>query len=344
MAKESRRYKLLIAVMVLASVMVWLFGFFGTIHLLSYTRIHKGDKLRHVNIAFPEWAGYAPLYLAKDKGFFKEEGLDVTLINEQVDSARRDAFIAGMLDFEAGTLDLLIAKKGLDAPITAVMIIDESLGSDGIVAVKEIKSLEDLIGKKVALTPEDVNELFLYYVLRERGLSPDKIIPVPRRSQHVTDDFLAGEADAVVAWEPFLSNALKKPGSHILATSADFPGVIVDTLNARNDLIKNEPQVVRGVMRAWFKAVKYYREHPAEASSIIAKYYGTSPERYREDIKGLKWVDYKEQADPIRYDNMAKMFGIISDRKLERGKILSSPALEETLDLSLLEGLYETGN
>ncbi len=48
--------------------------------------------LERVSIAFQKWVGYGPLYLAQEKGFFKEEGIELVFIDEQLDSARRDAF------------------------------------------------------------------------------------------------------------------------------------------------------------------------------------------------------------------------------------------------------------
>jgi len=58
-----------------------------------------------------EWVGYGLLYLAREKEFFKEEGIELVFVDEQLDSARRDAFKQGMLDCEAGTIDLLVAKR-----------------------------------------------------------------------------------------------------------------------------------------------------------------------------------------------------------------------------------------
>ncbi len=96
-------------------------------------------KLEKINIAFQEWIGYGLFYLAQEKEFFKEEGMELVFIDEQLDSARRDAFNQGMLDCEAGTMDLLVTKRAQDTPVVAVMEIDHSVGSNGIVATEDIK-------------------------------------------------------------------------------------------------------------------------------------------------------------------------------------------------------------
>jgi len=59
------------------------------------------------------------------------------------------------LKYDAGTIDLLISKRSQDTPIVAVLEIDHSLGSDGIVVTEKITTVEDLIGKKVAFARDD---------------------------------------------------------------------------------------------------------------------------------------------------------------------------------------------
>lgn len=72
---------------------IWIF------YLISAILFFPGCKqrpeeadLERVSIAFQEWVGFGPLYLAREKGFFKEEGIGLVFIDEHLDSARRDAF------------------------------------------------------------------------------------------------------------------------------------------------------------------------------------------------------------------------------------------------------------
>ena len=294
-----------------------------------------------VSIAFQKWVGYGPLYLAQEKGFFKEEGLELVFIDEQLDSARREAFKQGILDCEAGTIDLLVSKRAEDTPIVAVLEIDHSVGSDGIVAVEDIKKVEDLIGKKVAFARDDVGETFISYLFYKKGLSLDDITIVPRRPDDAWQVFLNGEVDAAVTWEPWLSKAAQTQGGHILVSTKDEPEIIIDTLNIRQDIVKNNPELVKGLMRGWYKAVTYCKEHPVEASEIIAKYYDVTPEEYREHITGLKWHSYQEQTDEDEVDEWFTTFNIISEIKFANGRIPRKPNAVMAIDRTSLEGLYE---
>jgi len=299
------------------------------------------EALTNVTIAFQSWVGYGPFYLAQEKGFCKEEGIELIFVYEQLDSARRDAFKQGMLDCEGGTIDLLVSKLAQGTPIVAVMEIDQSFGADAIVAAENIKKLEDLIGKRVALARDDVGETLLSVLFYENSLSLEGVIVVPRSPEKIAETFLAGEVDACVTWEPQVSEVLKRPGAHILASTKEHSDIIIDTLNVRRDLMESNPGLVKKVMRAWFKSLKYYSLHPDEASTVIAKYYRIAPEEYRRQVKGLKWDDYKIQADRSEYDRWATVFNAIADIKLASGRISQKPDASKHLNHTLMEKLYE---
>jgi NitT/TauT family transport system substrate-binding protein len=298
-------------------------------------------KLTSITIAFQEWVGYGLFYLADEKGFFKEEGIELVFVDEQSDLARRDAFKQGMLDCEAGTLDLLISKAAQDTPIVGVMKIDRSFGSDGIVAVGDIKKLEDLIGKRVALTRDNVGETFISALFHKNGLSLNNVIIVPEQPEEVSQAFLNGEADACVTWEPQLTKALKRPGSHILTSTKEHEAIIIDTLNVRRDLVENNPGLVKRLMRGWFKALDFYNEHPNEGSEIIAKYYKITPEQYRKQVEGLLWETFEKQEYFSKYKEWVKVFDEIAELKLANGRIPQKPDAAKFLNHTLLEKLYE---
>jgi NitT/TauT family transport system substrate-binding protein len=320
--------------------------FAGFIILFTAAACQREPKKvpRKLNIAFQEWVGYGPLYLANEKGFFKEEGINLVFIDEQLDSARRDAFKAGMLDCEAGTIDLLVSKRAQGVAITAVLELDRSLGADAIVASQDIKKLEDLIGRKVALARDDVGETFLSYLFRDAGFSLDKVDIVPKSPEEVAQAFLNGEADAAVTWEPFLSQALQRPGAHMLISTKDKPGIIIDTLNIRQDLIKDNPRLVKSLIRAWFRAVKYYKDHPLEASEIIARHYNITAAEYREKVKGLLWVDYNEQLDAAYLKNWIEVFKNIAEIKLMNKRLDALPDVQGAINQDLLKTAYENSH
>ncbi len=325
-------------------------GILLLVSLLVVSACGRGEPaaqtVERMSIVVQTWVGYGPLYLAADKGFFAEEGLELAFVHEELDAARRDAFKAGMLDAEAGTVDQLVSKRAFGAPVVAVAELDISLGGDAIVADESIRRLSDLVGKRVAFARDDVGETFLAFLLHESGLSLEQITIVPKAPDKAAQAFLDGTVDAAVTWEPWVTKALARKGAHVLASTKDEPGIIVDVLNVREDIVRDNPLLVKKLVRGWYKAVAYYRAHPDEASGIIAPYFGLTPEQYRTAVGGLHWPTYEEaRADFGTQDRPGRLFALfdtIALIKQDSRRIPSSPGAAQAFRPHILQTLYDS--
>src|SRR5436305_4364206 len=139
-----RSYIVLIAVLV------------ASICLLSCSSL----PLNTLTVGVLSWPGDGPLYIAEEKGFFKEEGIVVNLrLIESYDS-RRAALTAGSIDIDCNTLDqlLIYAGNGIDAKVFGIS--DFSNGGDAIIAKKEIRDLSELQGKTITYAEASPSEFF----------------------------------------------------------------------------------------------------------------------------------------------------------------------------------------
>ena len=118
-----------------------------------------------VKIAHSTWVGYGPLYIARDKGIFKKNGVDVELVLLEDPKERFPTLMADKIQMIASTVDtaLLYLKKPTD--FQYVVAIDDSNGGDGIVANKDIKTIADLKGQKVAVIVGLVSQFYLIVLL-----------------------------------------------------------------------------------------------------------------------------------------------------------------------------------
>ena len=104
----------------------------------------RAEPLR---IGYNIWVGLGPLFVAQEKGFFAEEGVEVELINMAIHEAMYAGLFAGQIDVSGATVDDMLPRFDPDQPYVCVMATDESLGADGIVANNDIRSIVDLKGK-----------------------------------------------------------------------------------------------------------------------------------------------------------------------------------------------------
>src|SRR5579883_48879 len=114
------------------------------------------------------WIGYGPWWIARDKGFFQKEGLNVNLITFQQDADLNAALASGKTqtaNIATHTSIKLILNTHLK--ITPVLILDDSEGADAMLGSAAIKSLSDLKGKTVAYEYGTTSDLLLHYALMQ---------------------------------------------------------------------------------------------------------------------------------------------------------------------------------
>ena len=99
-----------------------------------------------LTMASNPFVGLAPFYVAMDKGFFKDCGLDFSMVDFDDSSASCSALLAGKVDLAYTTLDAaIIAESQYEEDMLDVTaIVDESAGADGILVKNDINSIADL--------------------------------------------------------------------------------------------------------------------------------------------------------------------------------------------------------
>src|SRR5207248_702693 len=127
-------------------------------------------------------------------------------------------------------LDNVIIAQSNGLAMVVVGESDFSYGGDGIIATKNIKSIADLKGKRVACPEGLPSHFFLLHLLKQNNLGPKDIelVPADDGGQAATM-FASGRVDAAVTWDPWISQADKKTEGkgHVLITTRDAPGLIL---------------------------------------------------------------------------------------------------------------------
>jgi NitT/TauT family transport system substrate-binding protein len=245
-----------------------------------------------VSIAHSTWVGYGPLYIARDKGFFSKNGVDVDLIVIEDPKERFPTLMADKIQMIASTVDtaLLYMKKPDD--FQYVVAIDDSNGGDGIVANKDIKTVADLKGKSVAVNEGSVSDFYLNVLLSQEGLKESDLNVVNMTASDAGTAFVSKQVDAAVTWEPWLSRGKASEHGHLLVDSSTTPGLITDVLIAKTSWVADHKKDVAAIVKSWNEAVAYYREHPDESLEIMAKGVGgwlKDPKDFKETLTGIKF-------------------------------------------------------
>ena len=126
----------------------------------------------NIRILAPTWPGFAPVLVADDLGYFKDEGIDVDMKFEDDRSNVLAAMARGDIEVDMRTVGEHQGRPRDDnTPGIIIGTIDESLGGDGVIVDDTIQSVADLKGKTVAAEPNIPARLLLQLELKKAGLT-----------------------------------------------------------------------------------------------------------------------------------------------------------------------------
>ncbi|ADC89346.1 aliphatic sulfonates family ABC transporter, periplasmic ligand-binding protein [Thermocrinis albus DSM 14484] len=256
-----------------------------------------------IKLGVSDWPGWVAWYIAKEKGFFKSEGINVELVWFSTYSDSISAFASGQLDANSQTLSdtIPLASKGMK--IKVILVNDNSNGNDAIVAKNYIKTINDLRGKKVAVEVGAIDHFFLLYVLQKYGLTEKDVQIINMTTQDAAVALLEGKVDAAAVWEPWISRIVKSKQAHVLISSKDTPGLIPDILVVHEESLKKNYNEYVKLARVWFRTVEFIKNNPSEAASIMAKVLNIKKDDVLYMLKGIKFFGVQENALALYPEN-----------------------------------------
>lgn len=219
-------------------------------------------------------------YVAQDKGFFNEAGLDVT-INPGTGTVDVLKLVAsGRAQFGTGDLTatmITVAKEKL--PVTAVAAIHQRTVA-AIVALEGsgISKPADLVGKKIGDQPGSTNQVMFPVYAKAVGIDPAKVTFVPSAPPSLPQLLVSGQVDGIgqfVVGTPLIEAAAKDRKAVVLPYGDFVPDLYGNMLITSKDLAGRDPALVRKFSGALLKGLQYSIDHPDELGQILNKHQPT---------------------------------------------------------------------
>jgi len=249
------------------------------------------QDLPRVTVAMSGWTGFAPLSLADKAGLFKKRGVDVAIkFIPQKD--RHLAIASGDVQCAATTVETWIVWNANGVATKQVVQLDKSYGADGMVVRNSIAKIADLKGKTVAASAPGTAPYFtLAWMLKKNGLSVKDVTVVNLEPGPAAQAFIAGQNDAAMTYEPYLSSVREKPeAGKILATTLDYP-MIMDTFGCTPKFINEQPKLVQAMVDAYFDAVELIRREPKPSFETMGAVVKQAGEQFEKSQAYLRWQD-----------------------------------------------------
>jgi NitT/TauT family transport system substrate-binding protein len=289
-----------------------------------------------VAIGISGWTGFAPLTLAKEAGIFKANGLDVS-IKKIPQKDRHLAIASGDIQCAATTVETWIVWNANGVATKQIFQLDKSYGADGMVVRNSAQAIKDLKGKTVAASAPGTAPYFtLAWFLKKNGLTVKDVTVVNMEPGPAAQAFLAGQNDAAMTYEPYLSAVRAKPeAGKIIATTLDYP-MIMDTFGCTPKFIAENEGAVKALVKSYFDALEMIKAEQAKAYEIMGADVKQSGEAFGNSAKYLRWQD-KEANKKFFAAEFQSFNKEAADLLLELGIIKAIPDLGKIADTRFIQ-------
>ena len=240
-----------------------------------------------IKLAFSTWNGYMALVVAAKEGYYKKRGLNVTYTVIEDPVQRFNAFKAGSLNAIATTVDTFSRTTAKGIRSVEVLGLDASVGGDGIVADKSIKTIGQLKGQKIAVSEGSTSQWLLAYVLSKHGMSLKDVKQVDLTSSDAGAAFAAGRVKVAVTWQPWLSKAEQNPNGHVLVSTKQYPNIITDHVAFAPSFVTQHPGEIKAFILAYNDAMNLIKKNPAKAAADVKDYLGQSAAEIKATMKDV---------------------------------------------------------
>ena len=246
----------------------------GLALLLALPAAMAQEKMQ-LQLNWFQLADHAPVYLAMKKGYFKEEGIELTVLrgSGSADSAKKiDLGQADVGISDAPTV-LTAISKGANLKMVAV-VFDKAGNNVFFKKSANIKTPKDLVGKKIAVPPADSHRVLWPAFASLNGIDPNSVTLVNVKPEGKQAIVAAGEVDgsfdlytSYAIWEKVLG---KGEVGNLLWANFGLP-IYGHTYFVNNDLIKKNPKLIEKFLRATHKGWRDAKADPKAAIDAMVE-------------------------------------------------------------------------
>lgn len=284
--------------------------------------------------------------IADKKGYFKEEGLNLT--NKLIQSGTdMPALISGgdaQVSFESANTAITCAANGVNVKV--VSCVSDAGDTQCVVAGKNsgIESAKDMEGKKMGVSAGAAVLVAVQNMCKELDVDYDKIEKVTLGPSDQIASLEKGDIDMMACWEPWVTTAEKEGGKLLFSgLQSYFPEKEGDvdwlsfecTFQVRGEFLEEHPAEVKAILRALKKATEYINEHPEEAAKIVAKEIKQNEDTV---LAIMKKNHYKMEMD----DSFKKATNDVAAFMKDTGDIDKVPEYSDYNDASLVKEVLGT--
>lgn len=321
----------------------------------------KKTKLKSntINLSLDEWVGWSGILIANggltttDDSIFGKLGIkvNISVINDSTQSS--NALISGKINAAGYTVNRLafLSNKFRESGVDVVMpyITNYSSGGDGIIASSSIKTINDLVGKKIGCAQySEAHSLIIWFVNKSDLGEKDKKSIIENIMFFNTADeaaraFFAGELDAAATWEPYLSQAIEGTDSHILFSTSSSTNLILDGICFDKSWAESNRETVDKFIQGSIEANEKYGKETATLEDTFPMFSGMDETAIKDMCSGAKLLGWKNNKEFLS-SNAVNVYKDFLDVWESINEVVYRDNIDTLFDTSYIEDIADEFN
>lgn len=313
---------------------------------LAFTPPAWAEKKSDFKVAWSIYVGWMPWGYAADTGIVKKWAdkygikIEVTQFNDYVESMNQ--YTAGAYDAVTLTnMDGLSIPAAGGVDTTAVIVGDFSAGNDAVF-LKGPGKLEDIKGRPVNLVQFSVSDYLLARALETVGMSEKDVTVVNTADPDMVGAFQTADVQAMVTWNPMVSEIAKLPDATKVFDSAQIPGEIIDLMVANTDVLKDNPDFGKALAGIWYETTALMTADTPEgaaARAAMGKASGTDQAGFEDQMAATKLFAKAEEAVAFTDSpDLGKTMDRVRGFLFEKGLLGSGATSADAVGIELPDG------
>ncbi|GBF35165.1 ABC transporter substrate-binding protein [Desulfocucumis palustris] len=261
----------------------------------------RGTSPQKVKIGYSRLIISLPVFVAEERGIFRENGLDVELEGFDTAQPLMDALLAGQLDV-AGytafpiTFNGQVRSKKQLYYLTA--LVEDDKHPISMLMVKKdspVSGINDLRGRRIGILPTVAYKAWLNMILQENGISPDEVVIQTLAPALTASSLDSGAVDAVFSNDPAVTTTLQKGIGRLLYQGAIVPKYLWSPLpfgsfNVSKEFADKDPDMVERIAKSLDEAIEFIDANPREAKKMMAGFVSDTEKPFVENYSDPRYL------------------------------------------------------
>lgn len=260
-----------------------------------------------ITLSIMKTTDLAPFHLAWQKGYFDDEGLDVSFVDAPNGGESTNKLIAGEVDIAYASYTPFFLAESRQAAQNSggIKIVADasSAGPDSCVVValptSPVKSVRDMENKRVAITaPNTISDLLVMSAMKANGLDHRSVEWVQTPFPQTADRLTAGEVDAAFVTEPFIEDTKRRAGAVPIFDTAVGPTENLPTAGwaSTGDFVKENPKTIAAFQRAMLRGTEEAKADRSLVESLLVEFSGVD----EQTAKSATLLTFQSELDATR--------------------------------------------